>query len=147
MENSLCAPLGTTAVGNFYTMDLGGLSTSFRARLSSGTWFEFILWFVWGYYANGCGKDFEEVFIIHLSHDPEQIPFALMGIKHSSRCLLLRRKMADTESTEVSDVRGLTDQITIVINFSYEAPVDQNVAYIWKQHWVRGFAFLPVCEL
>uniref|UniRef100_A0A673GJL5 type I protein arginine methyltransferase n=1 Tax=Sinocyclocheilus rhinocerous TaxID=307959 RepID=A0A673GJL5_9TELE len=26
-----------------------------------------------------------------------------MGIKHSSRCLLLRRKMADAESTEVSD--------------------------------------------
>lgn len=35
--------------------------------------------------------------------------------------------MADTESTEVSDVGGLTDQITIVIDFSYEAPVDQNV--------------------
>lgn len=27
---------------------------------------------------------------------------ALMGIKHSSRCMLLRRKMAESESSEVS---------------------------------------------
>lgn len=53
--------------------------------------------------AAGFLKTLKRFLIIHLSHDPEQIPLALMGIKHSSRCLLLRRKMADTESTEVSD--------------------------------------------
>lgn len=37
MESSPCAPLGTTAVVNFYAMDSRGLATSFRGRLSPGT--------------------------------------------------------------------------------------------------------------
>ncbi|KAI2653428.1 Protein arginine N-methyltransferase 8-B [Labeo rohita] len=56
------------------------------------------------------GETSEEVFVIHLSHDPEQISSALMGIKHSSRCLLLRRKMADSESTEQQPLSAAPSQ-------------------------------------
>lgn len=44
------------------------------------------------------GADFSFLFYFYQAHF---LP-ALMGIKHSSRCMLLRRKMAESESSEVS---------------------------------------------
>lgn len=34
-----------------------------------------------------------------------------MGLRHSSRCLLLRRKMAEAESTEVSEMHAFVHRI------------------------------------
>lgn len=50
-----------------------------------------------------------------------------MGIKHSSRCMLLRRKMAESESCEVSvkHLRGtfcFTLEVALVQNVSKRDP-------------------------
>lgn len=53
-----------------------------------------------------------------------RIPLARMGLRHSSRCLLLRRKMAEADSSEVSP-RFL--QVTHACN-PYRTPKHSNVA-------------------